>query len=79
MTKQKQSIGRRRLSNREKIKRAIYFVIFYIACFIVVSIFDSEWVTAPILCIVIGAGIGELNGVSIFNLFSRHRDQDKLN
>lgn len=77
LTKLKKSAGRRHLSTSEKIKRAIYFGIFYFICLVVVYIFNSEWITVPILCVVIGAGIGELNGISIFNFFPR--DQDKEN
>ncbi|MEZ2223381.1 hypothetical protein [Rhizobium sp. RCC_161_2] len=66
---------RRRLSRVEKIKRFFYFAIFYAICFILVAIFDTEWVTIALGCLVVGIGIGELNGLSVLSLFSRHRNE----
>lgn len=66
---------RPRLSRVEKIKHFFYFAIFYAICFILVAIFDTEWVTIALGCLVVGIGIGELNGLSVLSLFSRHRNE----
>ncbi|QND47289.1 hypothetical protein HB780_16400 [Rhizobium lusitanum] len=63
------------LSKREKLSRILYFAIFYAFCFAVVAIFDTEWVTITLGCLVVGIGIGELNGLSFLSLFSRHRNE----
>ncbi|NTH75506.1 hypothetical protein G6K97_00025 [Agrobacterium rhizogenes] len=76
MTEPQKETGRRRLSRNEKIRRVLYFLIFYIVCFVIASPFDSEWVSAVFLCLVVGVGIGEINGISIFNFLSRRRDQN---
>jgi hypothetical protein len=66
---------RPRLSRREKISRILYFSIFYVFCFVVADIFDTEWMSITFICLVVGVGIGELNGLSVLSLFSRHRNE----
>ncbi|MBO9166800.1 hypothetical protein [Rhizobium sp. L245/93] len=48
------------LSRSEKIRRLVYFLIFYGVCIALVDIFNSEWLTVPLVCLVVGIGVGEI-------------------
>jgi hypothetical protein len=66
--------GRPYVSTAEKIRRSIYLAIFFGVSFLIIGIFNTEWVTVPLLCLNLGLGIGELNGMSIFPIISRNRN-----
>ena len=63
------------LSTKDKLERLLLFAIFFAVCFILVGIFDTEWVTAALGCLVVGVGGAELNGFSVLTFLSRYRNK----
>ncbi|MBB6486541.1 hypothetical protein [Rhizobium lusitanum] len=68
-----------RLSKGEKIKRLVYFCLFFAACFTLAAFFDTPWITNVLGCLVVGVGAGEINGISVLTLLSRNRDENDEN
>ena len=64
------------LSTKDKLKRLVLFAIFFAACFVLVCIFDTEWVTYALGCLVVGIGVAELNGFSVLTFLSRYRSKN---
>lgn len=61
------------LSKSERVERLICFCIFFAVCFVIVAIFDTEWVTNILGCFVVGVGGCELNGIRVLPSLSRSR------
>ena len=68
--------GKTYLAKGKKITRLVYFCILFAVCFIIVAIFNTPWVTNALGCLVVGVGIGEINGISILSLLSRDRNEN---
>jgi hypothetical protein len=64
--------GRPYLSWGERLRRLVYFVILAGVSFLLLTIFDTDWVAIPLLLLVGGYGISEINGMSALPFLRRY-------